>query len=81
VRFNKEGNLLAVTTVDNGVKILANADGLRLLRSLSVRSVEAFRSHQYETSPIKVRYFIVLKSTQLHCEVIISLLTFDFFHP
>ncbi|MDD0148585.1 hypothetical protein PSY31_23130, partial [Shigella flexneri] len=27
LRFNKEGNLLAVTTVDNGFKILANADG------------------------------------------------------
>ncbi|XP_078160587.1 TOPLESS-related 2 isoform X2 [Carex rostrata] len=53
LRFNKEGNLLAVTTVDNGVKILANADGLRLLRSFNSRSFEAFRSQQYEASPIK----------------------------
>nr|POE51196.1 protein tpr1 [Quercus suber] len=29
LRFNKEGNLLAVTTADNGFKILANAAGLR----------------------------------------------------
>ncbi|KAJ1699335.1 hypothetical protein LUZ63_007847 [Rhynchospora breviuscula] len=53
LRFNKEGNLLAVTTVDNGVKILANADGLRLLRSFGGRSFEAFRPHPYEASPIK----------------------------
>ncbi|KAH9324716.1 hypothetical protein KI387_004894, partial [Taxus chinensis] len=31
IRFNKEGSLLAVTTKNNGIKILANADGLRLL--------------------------------------------------
>eukprot|EP00253_Pinus_taeda_P001046 PITA_01046 len=30
--FNKEGSLLAVTTNNNGVKILANKDGLRFLR-------------------------------------------------
>ncbi|XP_077217768.1 protein TPR1-like isoform X2 [Tasmannia lanceolata] len=34
VRFNKEGNLLAVATADNGIKILANADSLRSLRSI-----------------------------------------------
>ncbi|KAH9783947.1 protein TOPLESS-RELATED PROTEIN 2 [Citrus sinensis] len=32
LRFNKEGSLLAVTTSDNGIKILANSDGVRLLR-------------------------------------------------
>ncbi|XP_052199318.1 topless-related protein 3 [Diospyros lotus] len=37
LRFNKEGNLLAVTTTDNGIKILATAVGLR-----SLRAVEAF---------------------------------------
>nr|CAD1833272.1 unnamed protein product [Ananas comosus var. bracteatus] len=52
LRFNKEGNLLAVTTVDNGFKILANADGLRSLRAYGTRSFEPFRS-QYEASPIK----------------------------
>ncbi|XP_073012223.1 protein TPR1-like isoform X1 [Typha latifolia] len=53
LRFNKEGNLLAVTTVDNGLKILANADGLKLLRTFGNRPFEAFRS-QCEASSIKV---------------------------
>lgn len=53
LRFNKEGNLLAVTTVDNGFKILANAEGLRALRAFGNRSFEAFRV-QYEASPMKV---------------------------
>ncbi|KAK9130670.1 hypothetical protein Sjap_011157 [Stephania japonica] len=34
IRFNKEGTLLAVSTNDNGVKILASADGLRLLHGI-----------------------------------------------
>ncbi|KAH7431915.1 hypothetical protein KP509_08G073000 [Ceratopteris richardii] len=38
LRFNKEGYLLAVTTNDNGIKILANAEGLRLLRALESRA-------------------------------------------
>ncbi|XP_044335139.1 protein TPR1 [Triticum aestivum] len=37
LRFNKEGNLLAVTTIDSGFKVLANADGLRSL--LAFRSI------------------------------------------
>lgn len=53
LRFNKEGNLLAVTTVDNGFKILANAEGLRALRAFGNRSFEAFRV-QYEASSMKV---------------------------
>ncbi|CAO2193109.1 unnamed protein product [Urochloa humidicola] len=53
LRFNKEGNLLAVTTVDNGFKILANADGLRTLRAFGSRPFEAFRP-QYEASSMKV---------------------------
>ncbi|AQK89606.1 trehalose-6-phosphate synthase14 [Zea mays] len=54
LRFNKEGNLLAVTTVDNGFKILANADGLRNLRALGSRPpFEAFRL-QYEDASMKV---------------------------
>lgn len=44
VRFNKEGNLLAVTTADNGFKILANVDGLRTLRIMEARSFEASRA-------------------------------------
>jgi hypothetical protein len=44
IRFNKEGTLLAVSTLDNGIKILANADGLRLLRTLENRSFDASRN-------------------------------------
>ncbi|KAK3436843.1 hypothetical protein EUGRSUZ_C01368 [Eucalyptus grandis] len=43
IRFNKEGILLAVSTSDNSVKILANADGLRLLRTVENRSYDASR--------------------------------------
>ncbi|KAJ0468412.1 putative transcription factor WD40-like family [Helianthus annuus] len=31
IRFNKDGALLAVSAQDNGIKILANSDGLWLL--------------------------------------------------
>ncbi|CAL0306858.1 unnamed protein product [Lupinus luteus] len=41
LRFNKEGNLLAVTTVDGGVKILADANGMKYLRAIEARSYEA----------------------------------------
>jgi len=44
IRFNKEGSLLAVSTTDNGIKVLANADGVRLLRTLENRSFDASRS-------------------------------------
>lgn len=32
LRFNREGNLLAVTTADDGFKILANAVGLKMFK-------------------------------------------------
>ncbi|CAH2073505.1 unnamed protein product [Thlaspi arvense] len=38
VRFNREGMLLAVSTSDHGVRILANDDGIRLLRTAENRS-------------------------------------------
>ncbi|KAL5988108.1 RNA polymerase II associated Paf1 complex subunit Tpr1 [Asimina triloba] len=38
IRFNKEGTLLAVSANDNGIKILGNADGIRLLRTFENRS-------------------------------------------
>ncbi|KAM7253948.1 hypothetical protein ACFE04_031630 [Oxalis oulophora] len=38
LRFNKEGMLLAVSTSENGIKILGNADGVRLLRSIESRA-------------------------------------------
>ncbi|KAA8525101.1 hypothetical protein F0562_007035 [Nyssa sinensis] len=43
LRFNKEGSLLAVTTSENGIKILANTDGLRMLRMLESRAFEGSR--------------------------------------
>ncbi|KAH9761710.1 Topless-related protein 4 [Citrus sinensis] len=43
IRFNKEGILLAVSTNDNGIKILANADGIRLLRTVESRTFDASR--------------------------------------
>lgn len=43
IRFNKEGILLAVSTNDNGIKILGNADGIRLVRSIESRTLDASR--------------------------------------
>ncbi|GER48441.1 transducin family protein / WD-40 repeat family protein [Striga asiatica] len=38
IRFSKDGSLLSVSTSENGVKILANAEGVRLMRSMENRS-------------------------------------------
>ncbi|CAA0838821.1 Topless-related protein 1 [Striga hermonthica] len=43
LRFNKEGSLLAVTTSDNGIKILANIDGQRMLRMIEARAFDGPR--------------------------------------
>ncbi|GAB2300307.1 Topless- protein 4 [Dionaea muscipula] len=43
IRFNKDGTLLAVSTNENGVKILANSDGVRLLRVVDNRPFDASR--------------------------------------
>lgn len=56
LRFNKEGNLLAVTTENSGIKILANASGLRLLRSVEAPPFEALRSAP-EPAAVKVLSF------------------------
>lgn len=55
LRFNKEGNLLAVTTGDSGIKILANAAGMRSLRSVEAPPFEALRSAP-EPAAIKVLF-------------------------
>lgn len=55
MRFNKEGNLLAVTTADNGIKILANATGMRSLRTVEAPPFEALRS-PLEAAAIKVLF-------------------------
>ncbi|KAF5938276.1 hypothetical protein HYC85_025782 [Camellia sinensis] len=52
LRFNKERNLLAVTTADNGIKILATTAGLRSLRVVEAPSFEALRS-PIESAAIK----------------------------
>lgn len=44
LRFNKDGNLLAVSTADNGIKILATATGLRSLRTVEAPPFEALRT-------------------------------------
>uniref|UniRef100_A0A0A0LG07 CTLH domain-containing protein n=1 Tax=Cucumis sativus TaxID=3659 RepID=A0A0A0LG07_CUCSA len=43
IRFNKDGVLLAVSTNDNGIKILANAEGFRMLRTVENRTFDASR--------------------------------------
>ncbi|KAF8380486.1 hypothetical protein HHK36_027973 [Tetracentron sinense] len=43
IRFNKEGKLLAVSANENGIKILANADNLLLLRTFESHSFDASR--------------------------------------
>ncbi|XP_044499773.1 topless-related protein 3-like isoform X1 [Mangifera indica] len=43
LRFSKDGNLLAVTTADNGFKILTNAVGHRSLRAVENPPFEALR--------------------------------------
>ncbi|KAL0837454.1 hypothetical protein Bca101_089344 [Brassica carinata] len=54
LRFNKEGNLLAVTTADNGFKILTNADGLRTLGAYEVLSYEASKAFIDMKKPLEL---------------------------
>lgn len=71
--------MLVVTTADNGFKILANADGLRTLRTIETRSYEASRAptemkvvifHPYAKSPLPsfcMMYFcLVLALLHVH---------------
>nr|XP_016471651.1 PREDICTED: protein TPR2-like isoform X2 [Nicotiana tabacum] len=44
LRFNKEGSLLALTTSDNGIKVLANTDGQQMLRMLESRAFDGSRA-------------------------------------
>ncbi|XP_027180472.1 protein TPR2-like isoform X2 [Coffea eugenioides] len=50
-RFNKEGSLLAVTTRENGIKILVNTDGQYLLRMLESRTFEESRAFSEQVNP------------------------------
>lgn len=67
MRFNREGSLLAVTTSDNGIKILANTDGQRLLRMLESRAFEGSRGPPQQINTkvvlhklIEYYYYIIL---------------------
>ncbi|KAL1298046.1 topless-related protein 1 isoform X1 [Arachis hypogaea] len=51
IRFNKDGALLAVSANENGIKILANADGMRLLRSLENSMYDASRTSEAMAKP------------------------------
>ncbi|XP_038717839.1 protein TOPLESS [Tripterygium wilfordii] len=51
IRFNKDGNLLAVSSSDNGIKILANSDGIRLLRTFENLSYDTARASE-ATKPV-----------------------------
>ncbi|KAJ1385596.1 WD40/YVTN repeat-like-containing domain superfamily [Sesbania bispinosa] len=68
MRFNKEGNILAVTTMDNGFKILANATGLRSLRAIETPAFEALRS-PIESAAIKVSGSSTVNASPVNCKV------------
>ncbi|KAA8536791.1 hypothetical protein F0562_029269 [Nyssa sinensis] len=69
LRFNKEGNLLAVSTAENGFKILATAAGLRSLRVGEPSSFEALKS-SVEPAAIKVSgSSAVANVTPVNCKV------------
>ncbi|XP_058728883.1 topless-related protein 1-like isoform X2 [Vicia villosa] len=51
IRFNKDGTLLAVSANDNVIKIIANADGIRLLRTLENSMYDASRASESLVKP------------------------------
>ncbi|XP_052190160.1 topless-related protein 2-like isoform X2 [Diospyros lotus] len=62
LKFNKEGNLLAVTA-ENGFKILANAEGLRYLKASERRSYEISRAPA-DPSLMKSGIDVIARSTE-----------------
>jgi hypothetical protein len=58
IRFNKGGNLLAVSANDNRIKILATVDGLCLMRTFESHSLVASRVGIASEAPIKVSNFV-----------------------
>jgi len=48
---------LAVSTSDNGVKILANAEGIRLLRTVENRAFDASRAASAANVKVKILKF------------------------
>ncbi|KAJ6715392.1 TRANSCRIPTION FACTOR WD40-LIKE FAMILY-RELATED [Salix viminalis] len=51
IRFNKDGTLLAVSANDNGIKILANSDGIMLMRKFENLSFDASRASESSAKP------------------------------
>ncbi|XAR50515.1 hypothetical protein NMG60_11004859 [Bertholletia excelsa] len=51
IRFNKDGSLLAVSANENAIKILANSDGLRLLRSIESLPFDGSRALESVNKP------------------------------
>ncbi|KAL3750066.1 hypothetical protein ACJRO7_011102 [Eucalyptus globulus] len=69
LRFNKEGNLLAVTTADNGFKILANTVGLRYLKVNETPAFDALRT-PIESASIKVSSSpAVANASPVNCKI------------
>lgn len=69
VRFNKEGILLAISTNDNGIKILANPDGVRLLKSKENRSFDASRVTSSSVAKVEtlLEYLLILQILPTNC--------------
>lgn len=65
IRFNKEGILLAASTNDNGIKILANSDGIRLLRTVESRTFDASRAASAAAVKVKFQRFHILLNLKL----------------
>ena len=66
IRFNKEGTLLAVSTDDNGVKILATPDGIRFLRTVENRSFDASRVAPATIVKVKALYMYTYIQLYIH---------------
>ena len=66
IKFNKEGILLAVSTEDNGVKVLANSDGIRLLRTVENRSFDASRVAPAAIVKVKALYIYTYIQLYIH---------------
>ncbi|XP_071733588.1 uncharacterized protein [Rutidosis leptorrhynchoides] len=62
IKFNKEGILMAVSTTENGIKILANPDGIRLLGTMENRPFDAFRLVSASASVVKLISSYVTKN-------------------
>lgn len=60
IRFNKDGILLAISTSDNGFKILANAEGIRLLRTVENRSCRHHQLLHFLHSILKIIILLLL---------------------